>query len=158
MKLITKKSIAATGLLTICITLVSFSALPGGDKFEIYLNNKLVMEQYVSQKASPQYLTLHRGNYSGKISVYYTECGKTGTDRSIVLKDEQNKVVKKWQFADVTADNKMMTWNVKEIMDLQSGNSQSTLKLFYSSRELPQGRLLATVVSGNKAQVSMLME
>jgi hypothetical protein len=148
MQMINRKFPAAA-LLGICAMLFSFSSLPGADKFEIYLNNKLILEQYVSSTAGPKYLTLHRTNYNDKIDVFYNHCGHSGKNRTILLKDSDNKVIKKWEFADAATGNNNMSWKVKEIMDLQNGKDRSTLRLFYQSKEIPEGRLLATIVTGN---------
>src|SRR5688572_26417235 len=97
------KKILAIPLLLIALSacLVSFSPAPGGDKFEIYLNNKLIVEQYVSQKATAvKYLTLYPGNYNSRIDVYYSHCGHTGTDRKIIIKDENSRTIKTFEFAN----------------------------------------------------------
>lgn len=148
MRPIQKKSLLVTAIAVLAsFALVSFKA-PGGDKFEIYLNKKLVMEHYVhSSSATMKYLTLHPGNYNNTIEVCYSHCGTVGTSRSIILKDAQNKTLKKWDFADAGSGSKNMSWKVKEIMDFQKGDNP-TLKLYYSSKELPEGRMLATVVTG----------
>jgi len=153
MQIIRNKSMAATGLVAVLVVLFSFSSAPsGGDKFEIYLNNKLVVEQYVYAKNAPQYLTLYRGNYNGSISVYYSHCGKLGTGRSIVVKDEQDRTIKEWQFGDDS--DKLMTWEAKELMDLQTSDARSSLRLYYYSKEMPQGKLLATIVKGSTSRES----
>jgi hypothetical protein len=137
-----KKTFAATVLLVVLsIPLFSFFSAPGGDKFEIYLNNKLVLEQYVSTTMSPRFISLAPDNYNSKIDIYYKHCGLTGKNRALILKDANNKVIKKWQFTNTGA---AMTLKGKDIMDFQKDNTK-TLRLFYSSAELPQGRLLATV-------------
>jgi hypothetical protein len=150
-----KKSFLVTAVAALIgFALVSFKA-PGGDKFEIYLNKTLVMEHYIhSSSANMKYLTLHPGNYTNTIEVYYSHCGQTGTKRSIVLKDLKNKTLKKWDFADAGSGSRNMTWKVKEIMDLLKGDN-STLKLYYTSKELPEGRMLATVVTGKTSYTSL---
>ncbi|MET0393280.1 MAG: hypothetical protein ABW019_09070 [Chitinophagaceae bacterium] len=130
------------------VTMLSFAAAPGGDKFEIYLNNKLILEQFVTQRAGARYLTLHQTNYDDRISVSYSHCGQAGRDRVISIRDENNKVLKQWKFADA-AGSKTMSWQASGIMDLQKDKSHDRLQLWYTSRELPDGKLLATVVRGN---------
>lgn len=136
-------------LLAICTTLFSFSPTPGGDKFEIYLNNKLVLEEYVTQKTTgTKYLSLSPANANNKIAVYYSHCGKTGTGRKILIRDEKNRFVKQFEFADATGNDKTMSWKAKDILNLLKSKDRATL-LIYVSRELPGGRLLAYVVTGN---------
>jgi hypothetical protein len=145
-----KSSLAAALLLTLCVTLVSFSGRPGGqDKFEIYLNHKLILEQYVSQTMTPKYLTLHQSNYNDQIDIFYNHCGKIGKQRRIVIKDEQDRILKKRDFADASFNDGNMNWKVKDIMDLQKDRNLTKLNLYYSSAEIPAGRLLAIVVQGN---------
>lgn len=152
MQPISKKITATAAFLSfLCVTLFSFTPAPGGDRFEIYLNNKLVLEQFVSQKADATYLTLHQSNYNDQIGVYYSHCGQTGHARSITIRDEDNRVIKTWKFADAAGDKGTMSWKVKDIMDLQKHKSHARLKLFYSSRELSAGKLLATVVKGDNS-------
>jgi hypothetical protein len=149
MQTINKKPIATAGvLLAVCATLLSFSSLPGADKFEIYLNNKLVLEHFVTQTTNVQYLTLHQSNYNDKIDIQYSHCGVSGKDRKIIIRDGQNKVLKTWQFDNAKGSENKMSWKVNEIMDLKKGKERASFKLYYSSRELPEGRLLATVVMG----------
>lgn len=143
--------IAMTVLVMMCTGLLSFLTAPGGDKYEIYLNNKLVLEQYVSLRTPGKYLTLHQANYNDRIDIMYSHCGTIGKDRTIVLKDGQNKILKKWTFENGSGAN--MSWKVSDIMDLQKGREKAVLKLYYSSRELPEGRLLAAVVQGNVSYV-----
>jgi hypothetical protein len=136
--------------IALCASLLSFISIPGGDKFEVYLNNKMILEHFVTQRTA-QYLTLHQSNYNDRIDIYYSHCGKIGTSRYIVIKDEQDKVLKQWQFPNATAENRNMTWKVKEIMDLQKGKDRRSFKLYYISREIPGGKLLATVVMANSS-------
>jgi hypothetical protein len=150
MQTISKKA-GAIAILFVAFTVIlsSFSPAPGGDKYEIYINNKLILEQFVSHSTSAKVLTLFPGNYNNKVDVRYSHCGVAGKDRSLLVKDGQNKVVKKWEFADGDA----MSMKAKDIMDLKK--KSQTLQLFYSSKELPQGKLLASVVmaSSNYASV-----
>jgi hypothetical protein len=129
--------------------LFSFSTPMGGDSFEIYVNNKLVLQQYVTQMKSVQNLNWSQSNVNDEVTIYYSHCGKTGKNRSITIRDAQNKILKKWQFADAGESNKFMSCKMKDILGLQkSGNS---LYIYYSSNELPHGRLLATVGKSAKA-------
>ena len=101
MKSIISKSML---VLAICATLFSFRNKPGGEGFEIYLNNKVVVQQFG--------------------------------------KDAHNKVLKEFNYADVATPVGAMTVNVKDLLILMRGNNQ--LKLYYSSSELPKGRMLVS--------------
>jgi hypothetical protein len=150
MESINKKRVsilASFAILT--ISLLSFSVRPGTDKIEIFLNNRLIVEQYISSSTSAKFLTLHQNNYNDKISVHYSHCGIIGKARKIVARDPNNKKLKEWTFANASTGNRNMSWPVKEIMDLQNGSDRATVKLYYFAAELPEGRLLATVVRGD---------
>jgi hypothetical protein len=140
-----------TGMFIIssCVLLSSFSDKKGGDKFEIYVNGRLVMEQFVTTAKTIQTLDLGKNAPNQNIDVYYSHCGKTGTGRSITIRNARNQVLKQWQFADVNSRS-AMSCHVKDILALQK-NKDANLNLYYSSKELPEGRLLAVIkTSGEK--------
>jgi len=154
---INKKPIVLTTLLAVlCLTLFSFSNLPGGENYRIYINKKLIMEKFVSNNMTASYLTLTQANVNDKIDIMYNHCGQTGTARHLVIKDEQNKVVKDMKFADANGDDIMMSFGAKEILSLQKGDNPPKLKLYYSSKELPAGKLLATLVKGSSLNVAKI--
>jgi|SRR5882724_7668678 len=137
--------IKSLALIIISAATFSFSGKFGSDVFEIYLNNKLVSQQFVAKHEAVKTLQLDQSVATGQVVVNYSHCGQVGTDRYILIKDEKNKVVKKWHFADAVGDKKNMSCNVKEILDLQKDNGNK-FSLYYASKELPDGRLLATIV------------
>ena len=143
---ITAKTLA---LLAVCATLVSFSAYRGGHSFRIYLNDKMILEQYVSAKEGVKGFELGTANYNDKLSVYYNECGQVGKGRTIAIKDENNKTLKEWHYADVTSLTSGMSCKVDEILDLQK-NKNAKLQLYYSSKVMPEGKVLATIAVGSK--------
>jgi hypothetical protein len=116
---------------------------PGGDSYSVYLNNKLVFTQWVTQPAiSLKKVQLGPENYHDMLMISYSHCGVVGKGRSIVIKDEQNNILKEWKFQDPTGSEKLMSIPAKEILDLKKNNS--TLELFYfSAQQLPKGRMLA---------------
>jgi hypothetical protein len=155
MSLINSNRIAykTLALLAVCATLFSFSAYRGGDTFRIYLNNNLVFEQHVHLKEGVKSFELGKANYNDQLSVYYSHCGKPGKDRSIAIKDENNKTLKEWRFGDGSSAKSSMSCKVGEILDLQK-NKQGKLQLYYSSKELPKGHLLAAIVVGEKGKTA----
>ncbi|MDP4262914.1 MAG: hypothetical protein Q8941_10310 [Bacteroidota bacterium] len=133
-------------------TFFSFYVKPGGEGFEIYLNNKMVLQQFGSQQNPVQSIQLDQSFSNSQLSVKYFHCGRAGTNRSITIRDGQNKVLKEWKFADVSnaavsVSNPAMTCKVSDILSLQKTNP-GKLNLYYSSSELPKGRLLATLIIG----------
>ena len=154
---INKKPIVLTTLLAVfCLSLLSFSPLPGGENYRIYVNKKLIMEKFVSSNMTVSYLTLTQANANDQIDIMYNHCGQTGTARHLVIKDEQNKVVKDMKFADASGADIMMSFGAKEILSLQKADNPPKLKLYYSSKELPGGKLLATLVKGSSLNVAKI--
>lgn len=135
--------------LVLCVVLFSFSThYAGGEGFQIYLNNKLVLEQYGDNLNTVKTLNLEKASDEDVLSVRYHHCGRVGKNRTITIKDAQDKVLKEWKFDDVPSVASRVSCKVKDILGLRKGKD-NTLKLYYSSSELPKGRLLASI-SGQK--------
>lgn len=145
MKAVIKK---ASILLMMAFTLFSFSTLPGGEGFEVYLNNKMIMQRFGNQLNSPQTIQLSDASADDEITIKYHHCGRVGKNRVLTIKDSQDKILKEIRFADVNVPVSGMSCRVKDIISLKKGNN-SILKLYYTSTELPNGRLLASIVTGS---------
>lgn len=132
-------------LITLSLTAFSFTTKFGLDGYEIYLNNKLVLKQYVNQPVSLRVLQLDKANEGNELRIKYTHCTNKGpgTGRSIALKDEQGNTLKKWAFADAANSDFNMTIPVKELFELKKKNTSHELSLHYTARELPKGEMLA---------------
>ncbi len=126
--------------------LSSFSVKPGGEGFEIYLDNKLVMQRFGKDINTVQNLQLDQQFANAQLTVKYHHCGRVGKNRIITIKDGQDKTLKEWRFKNVQDAYASMGCNVKDILSLKK--TSSTMKLYYSSTELPKGRLLASIVIG----------
>lgn len=135
-------------LLMMAFTLFSFSTLPGGEGFEVYLNNKIIMQRFGNQLNSPQTIQLSDASANDEITIKYHHCGRVGKNRVLTIKDNQDKVLKEIRFADVNVPVSGMSCKVKDIISLKKDNN-NILKLYYSSTELPNGRLLASIVTGS---------
>jgi hypothetical protein len=147
--LINKKTGLGSLLLVSCLTLFSFTGQRGGDYFEIYLNQKLILQQALHLDKSVRTISLTAANYNDELSIKFSHCGAVGKGRSITLKDEQDHILKQWKFADATGSQVTMTCKVKDILDVQKSSQQVAIKLYYSSNELPNGRVLASIAKGN---------
>lgn len=139
-------------LVAIGTTLLSFSPNPGGEGFEIFLNNKVVMQRFGSSINTVNNLQLNAASINDQLSVKYYHCGRVGKNRTLTFKDGQNNVLKVFRFTDVSEPVVAMNVQVKEILNLKKGNN-NTLRLFYSSSELPDGRMLVSILAGNKEAV-----
>ena len=129
------------------LTFFSFSSKPGGEDFEIFLNNKVVIQRFGSDVNSVNNLRLNPAAVNDKLTIKYHHCGRVGKNRIVTIKDGQNNVLKTFRYADAATPVAAMTLPVKDIPGIEKGNG--TLKLYYSSTELPNGRMLATIILGN---------
>ena len=136
-------------LCVLCLSLFSFSSKMGGDSFEIYLNSKRILQQFVSHSSTVTSFQLDQRNSNEQMDVYYRHCGQVGTDRDIQVKDAQNHLLKEWHFADVTDSRAPMSFKVNDILNLQKKNNPGKVNLYYSSKQLPGGRLLASIILTN---------
>lgn len=134
----------ALALVTVCTFLFSFTSKPGGEGFEIYLNNKVLIQKFGTEINSVQSLSLINSSPDDKLTIKYHHCGRVGKNRVISIKDAQNKSLKEFHYADAGSPVSSMLVNIKDLISLKKGNN-NTLKLFYSSSELPAGRDLATM-------------
>jgi hypothetical protein len=75
-------------------------------------------------------------------------CGVTGENRSIVLKDENNNIIREWKFTDAKNNQSAMQIPVKELLALKSKNG--SLKLYYSAKQMPEGRMLTAIKLDDK--------
>jgi hypothetical protein len=132
----------ALALITVCTFLFSFTPKPGGEGFEIYLNNKVMIQKFGTEINTVQSLSLNNSSPDDKLTIKYHHCGRVGKNRIVTIKDAQNKSLKEFHYADATSSVSSMLVNVKEIISLKKGNN-NTLKLLYSSTEIPAGRVLA---------------
>jgi len=134
-------------LITLSLTAFGFTAKFGLDGYEIYLNNKLILKQYVNQPVSLRILQLDKANEGDELRIKYTHCSNKGpgTGRSIVLKDEQGNTLKKWAFADATGSDFDMKIAAKELLQIEKKNVRHELSLYYTARELSKGEMLGVV-------------
>jgi hypothetical protein len=134
-------------MVIVSVALLSFGFRPGGDHFEIYLNKKLVLQQMVSNSSNIKNLVLDQRNANDQVDVFYSHCGKVGTKRAIIIKDGKT-VLKEWRFSDI-GSKKFMSVGAKDLLVFKDKNDDRKLNLVYSSEEIPEGRLLASIVLDN---------
>lgn len=132
----------AIALSLICVFLSSFVTLPGADSFEVYLDNELLIKDYIYGQRSNKAVLLDK-NSSATMTVSYSHCGVTGTSRTLSLVDEQKKMLKEWTFANVDPKVKdPMAILVKEIVTASNGKSTT---LYYKSTEIEKAVMIAPV-------------
>jgi len=138
----------AVTLVTLAAALVSFSPHFGGEGFEISLNGKVVLRQFGKDIDKIQTLQLDQSSPNDKLGIRYYHCGRLGKSRTVTIKDGQDNVIKVWRFNDAATVTGDMSCSVGDILRLKKG-SNNIFKLYYTSNELPQGRMLASVVFEN---------
>ena len=133
----------------------AFVAPAGGEGFEIYIDNKLVLQQFNQEMKELKNIQLTAAQSKSMLQVKYYHCGMVGKGRILELKNANQKTIKRWEFDNSEGKNFAITVAVKEILDSKDKTDNGTIYLYYSSKETPQGRLLAGIVpSANKKPVT----
>lgn len=124
---------------------LSFTPKLGLDFYDIYLNDKLIMKQFVNQPLNLRTLQLEKAAPQDQLWIRYTHCNKegSGSDRTIVLKDEKGHLLTEWKFADSGLENTPMKVSVAELLKLEKEHQDHQISLFYKSKELQKSELLA---------------
>lgn len=133
----------------------SFVTPAGGEGFEIYIDNKMVLQQFNQEMKELKTIQLTAAQSKSMLQVKYYHCGMAGKSRILELKNADQKTIRRWEFDNSEGKNFAITVAVKEILDSQQKTSDGAIYLYYSSKEAPQGRLLAGIVpSSNKKPVT----
>lgn len=132
-------------VLLLCLTMTAFTPMRGLDSYEISLNGKLIMKQYVNQPLNLRMLQLDKAQPEDQLSIRYTHCTikGAGSDRTLVLKDEAGHVLKQWEFANNPKENNPMSIRVGELLQLEKDHKDHRITLTYQANELKGGELLA---------------
>lgn len=143
-----KKSISALRLMllpfaALSFMLSSYSSMPGGEGFEVYQNNKLVLQQFGGDMKNIKSLQLNAASLKDQITIKYYHCGRPGKDRHITIRTKDKKELKNWQFANITNKDPGMSFRVA---DVPVAGKKSVLDVYYSSSEIPAGRLIVSLV------------
>lgn len=146
------KALQIFAMAAICVTLFSFSGSKGGEMFEVYLNNKLLIQQHINEPNPVKSIQIDPASVNDELKVKYFHCGQIGKDRTITIKDAQNKTIKQFHFAD-SEKNAAISCKVKDFTVLLKPGVQE-LKLYYSAKELPAGKLLASLTTTSKSTAS----
>jgi hypothetical protein len=121
----------------------------GSDSYKVYLNDKLVLQQYVMRQAAAiPTLPLEGAEATDQLRIYYNHCGKIGTSRKLSIKSDADKKLKDWSFADVSGTDTGMNFQVKDILSL--GKVNDKVKIIYTSNEIPGGITLASVITKDR--------
>jgi hypothetical protein len=138
------KKVLICVLLASALVNLSFTARFGLDGYEIYLNNKLLLKQYVNQPLNLRVLNLDKAKETDQLQIVYRHCHKDngpGTGRSITLRDENGNTLREWHFTDAS----QMTIGIKDLLQAAKKAAGRELSLVYLSRELNKGEMLSSV-------------
>lgn len=141
----TKMLIAVVLLAATSSLLYSFVSPTGGEGFEIYVDNKLVLQQFNQQMKQTKNIQLNAANSKSVLKVKYYHCGMAGKSRTLALKNAEQKTLQQWEFENEEGKNFGITVAVKDILASQKKPGNTTVYLYYASKEAPQGRLLAGI-------------
>lgn len=150
MKSIFSKTFA---LIAIATALLSFSPDFGGEGFEVLLNGKLLLQKHGSSMNKISTLDLSQSSPQDKITFRYFHCGKVAKNRLVIIRDGNDNIIKRWRFKDAATPSGDMSCNVAHIVNLKKGGN-SVFKIYYASSELPEGRMLTTLIFDNKVVAS----
>jgi hypothetical protein len=143
---------ASVFVLIACASFIN-SAKAGLDYYSIFLGKKLIYERYLNKPLSLQSLLISTAEANETLTIYYYQCqapNKTGSNRSILLKDENGNIVKQWSFANAQNNSSGMAIPVKELLQLQKANKSRSLALYYTANDRTQGEKLAFLQSASK--------
>ncbi|HMJ67920.1 MAG TPA: hypothetical protein VK508_03455 [Cyclobacteriaceae bacterium] len=136
-----------TVLAALCMILSSFALKPGAHSCQVYLDDKLLVDQYMVNRTIARKIIIDPAENHKQFTLKYNECGRTVTGRVIIIKDENDKVLKEFKFDGSTKGYEdPMTCSVKDLVALKqtSGN----LKVYYASNDFPEGQHVASLVIG----------
>jgi hypothetical protein len=123
------------------LLLQAFTENRGVDVFEIYLNNKLLLQQAANKPFTLQSLQLNKSNINDELVIYYNHCGESGKHRSIAIRDDKGNTIKEWKFADASEVRSAMRIPVKELLQLDKTIAHNGFTIFYSAQQLPKGEI-----------------
>jgi hypothetical protein len=139
------KPVWAAVVTSVILLLQAFTVKAGVDVFEIYLNNKLLLQQAANKPFTLQSLQLDKSNIDDELVIYYNHCGESGRHRSIAIRDDKGNIIKEWKFADAHEVRSAMRIPVKELLQLNKGYAHAGLTIFYAAQQLPKGRTLSAL-------------
>ncbi len=137
-------------VVSIAFALLSFSSSFGREVFEILVNEKIVLQKHGSGLNDAKTINLNGTSPNDKITIRYFHCGKIAKNKLINIKDAEDNPIKVWRFKDAKVASGDMSCSVKDVLSLSKGGNK-TFKIYYSSSELPKGRMLTKLVFGNNS-------
>jgi hypothetical protein len=133
-----KKQFFMAVVLVLSTVLFSFTTHRGGDVVQIYLNGRQVHQTFVHANQSAEMFTLSALGNSDQVAVFYSHCGKPGTGRTLLFRNEKNEVVKTLSYPMYQA-RRLPCSLARKTCQLAAGNFNSTMfqKSFRKATSLP---------------------
>jgi hypothetical protein len=151
----TKKSFMQLVSLGLLLLLSSFATPYGGEGFQIFVDGKKVLEKFHQDLKRPTNLQLNASRENSVLEVKFYHCGMAGKNRSLILKDADQQLLKQWEFTNEEGKNFAVTILVKELLAFQKRAGAATLYLYYSSREAADGRLLTGLIRSGQPKAAV---
>ena len=126
-------------LMVVSAVIFAFSGNAGRDKYTVSLNGKVLLEEYVIPGHRPKAIAIPVASVDDVLTVEYSHCGKRGVARSIAIHENGKEALRRWYFPDTAA----LAVSLKELTSLS--RTRAELQLVYFSREIPEGKVLATL-------------
>jgi hypothetical protein len=143
-KKITRQALLPALLSCLLLALYAFSSKPGGEGFEVFRNNQLLLQQFGNDMKNIRTLELDKISPEDQLTVRYYHCGKIDKDRHLVIRSKENKDLRNWQFANAVKD-KGMSFHPAELLPGKANGKTATVMIYYRSAEIPQERLLFSI-------------
>lgn len=122
------------------VLLSSFVMRRGAHSYTLSVNGKEVAQYFVGSKKPMPSISL---NAADRLSVYYNECGKIGTSRTLSIRDGQNKILHEWKFDNNQEEHTPMTISAKGIA------RRVDAALYYTSHDVSNPQKLAILLIDN---------
>jgi hypothetical protein len=133
-------------LLLIGFLFQSYAGPSGGDYYKVFLNNRLITEQYLAKPVAMKTLSLAASNNNDHLTVYYSHCGAIGKERIVSVRSYSGTVLKEWKFADSKSFELQLP--VKDVLNTSA--KRGSVFLYYASKEIPSGKQLLAIDLSNK--------
>lgn len=132
-------------LLLLGVGLTSYRSARGGEGYEVYLNQKLVLQKFGRELAQPALLKLDPSQEQQQLRIIYHHCGKNGKSRQITLRDASMQVQQVWKFANSSQAASPMELDLAKVDAIAQARASGKWSLHYSASELPAGRQLLVI-------------
>jgi hypothetical protein len=146
------KSLWVIFALVMTASLLSFDMKPGMHSFQVFVDDKMILERYADRGLKAPNVQLSTENKT--LDVRYNECNRTVSGRSLTAKDKDDNVLKVWRYEGSTSGFKdPMSCSVKDLQALAQKNGNA-VRIYYASNDFPEGLHIITATVGNATVAS----